>query len=91
MAAGSLSPWQVRDEFERLVVGDLHGPAFGLRETLPAKPLVRDRYLVGMLAPRDVRTDPARFDEAGKVDGEDEEGAESDRSAAIGFFRPRSV
>ncbi len=86
MAVNAASPWQVRDEFERLVVGDLHGPAFGPRETLPARPLVRDRYLVGMLAPRDVRTDPARFDEASNVDGDDEAGAETDRSAAVGFF-----
>lgn len=86
MAVAAASPWQIRDEFERLVIGDLHGPAFGPRETLPARPYIRDRYLVGMLAPRDVRTDPARFDEASNVDGEDEEGAESDRSAAVGFF-----
>ena len=86
VAAGTVSPWQVRDEFARLVIGDLHGPAFGPRETLPASPLVRDRYLVGMLAPRDVRTDPARFDEASNLEGDGEEGAESDRTAAVGFF-----
>src|SRR5690242_16473637 len=45
------SPAVLRRELEQLVVGDLLGPAGGPDETLPGRTRVRDRYLVGMLAP----------------------------------------
>ena len=80
------SPWDIREEFQRLVVGDIHGPAFGENETLPSDP-VRDRYLVGMLAPREVRVDPAQVDDAGNVDDESKgEIAGDGRVGAVGFF-----
>jgi hypothetical protein len=41
----------IRDEFEKLVLADLHGPAGGPEEELD-EPSVSERYLVGMLAPR---------------------------------------
>ncbi len=80
------SPWEIRGEFERLVLGDIHGPAFGPEEVLPNDP-VRDRYLVGMLAPREVRVDPAQVDDDGQVSGEPEgDGEGSPRIGESGYF-----
>src|SRR6266699_6712817 len=45
-----LSPSALRDELERLVLQDLLGPAAGPEEELEDSS-VRDRYLVGALAP----------------------------------------
>lgn len=85
------SPWQIREEFERLVVGEIHGPAFGEDEVLPANPYVRDRYLVGMLAPSEVRVNPAQTDDAGNVGDESQgDGSTDDRIASVGFF-PSSI
>jgi hypothetical protein len=64
------SPALLRRELESLVVGDLLGPAGGENETLPGRIRVRDRYLVGMLAPAGtVALDPERADGAA-VDGD---------------------
>src|SRR6202008_3988047 len=45
------SPKQLRAMLEEMVVGDLLGPAVGPEEELTERN-VRDRYLVGVLAPR---------------------------------------
>jgi hypothetical protein len=59
------SPAGLRREFEDLVLGDLLGPSGGQDETLPGQIRVRDRYLVGMLAPAGtVALDPERADGA---------------------------
>ncbi len=74
-----------------MVVGDIHGPAFGEAETIPAHPVVRDRYLVGMLAPRDVRVLPDRSDDAGSADDESKgDVSESERVGAVGLA-PSSI
>ncbi|MHB8464562.1 MAG: hypothetical protein ACYDH6_13900 [Acidimicrobiales bacterium] len=58
-------PAALRREFEDLVLGDLLGPAGGADETLPGRIRVRDRYLVGMLAPAGtLAMDPERVDGA---------------------------
>ena len=44
------SQTQLRTELERMVIGDLVGPAGGESEELTERS-VRDRYLVGVLAP----------------------------------------
>src|SRR3954469_13252670 len=46
----SPSPHQLRAELEAMVLGDLLGPAGGQDEELTER-TVRDRYLVGVLAP----------------------------------------
>jgi hypothetical protein len=59
------TPVGLRRELEDLVVGDLLGPSGGDEETLPGQIRVRDRYLVGMLAPAGtVALDPERADGA---------------------------
>ncbi len=50
------SPSQIRDELEQLVLGELLGPAGGPQEELTDRP--RDRYLVGILAPKKQRLTP---------------------------------
>ncbi|HEY0150556.1 MAG TPA: DISARM system helicase DrmA [Longimicrobium sp.] len=45
------SPEAIRAELEELIVRDLYGPVDGPEEKLPGRRRVRDRYLVGMLAP----------------------------------------
>lgn len=85
----STTPWDLRAELLRRVTADLLGPLDGDREvirgyqredgTWSSPGRVRDRYLVGMLAPRGtVAGDPERDDDAGPEDGDDVE----DRRAA---------
>jgi hypothetical protein len=53
----------LRRELEQLIVGDLLGPAGGEDEVLPGRIRVRDRYLVGMLAPAGtLAVEPERAD-----------------------------
>src|SRR3954447_10872463 len=56
------SPTKIRDELERMVVKDLLGPVGGHEEEID-EPSVRDRYLVGMLAPKRQELSPEEFDE----------------------------
>ncbi len=62
------SPAAIRAEFERLIVADLLGPAGGPDETIPTQPVPRDRYLVGLLAPKQSYVSPSRFDAATAAD-----------------------
>lgn len=50
MSVASVSGSQIRAELEAMVLGDLLGPASGESEELTER-TVRDRYLVGILAP----------------------------------------
>lgn len=71
----------MRDELEQLIVADLLGPAGGEHETLPGVEHVRDRYLVGMIAPvGTVAAGPERQDDPGS--DSDSEAGESDPLAA---------
>ena len=56
------SPRELRAELEQIVVRDLLGPAGGPTEELDERS-VRDRYLVGMLAPRGQLLQPEQSDE----------------------------
>ncbi len=68
MARETLSPAANRAEFEKLIVDDLLGPAGGPEEIIPTQPVPRDRYLVGLLAPRQSYVSPSRFDAATAAD-----------------------
>ena len=72
-AAESILPSAIRDDLERRIVADLVGPVEGPDERLDlGSRRVRDRYIVGMLAPRNtVWSSPA-------LTGEEEEGDEPD-------------
>ena len=56
------SPRKIREELERMVLLDLLGPVGGPEEEID-EPSVRDRYLVGMLAPKRQELSPEEFDE----------------------------
>src|SRR5438132_1154190 len=56
------SPMRIRDELEQMVLADLLGPVGGPEEEID-EPSVRDRYLVGMLAPKRQELSPEEFDE----------------------------
>ncbi len=87
------SPAALRREFQDLVVGDLLGPAGGDDETLPGRTRVRDRYLVGMLAPAGtLAADPERTDSAG-VNGDTgpaDDPSLDDATAAVANLFPSS-
>ena len=56
------SPMKIREELERMVLKDLLGPVGGPEEEI-GEQSVRDRYLVGMLAPKQQELSPEEFDE----------------------------
>ncbi|MCG3145305.1 MAG: hypothetical protein HONDAALG_02894 [Gammaproteobacteria bacterium] len=56
------SPMRIRAELEEMVLNDLLGPADGPAEEVTEQS-VRDRYLVGMLAPTQQNLSPEEFDE----------------------------
>src|SRR5437870_3930252 len=56
------SPTQIRSELLQTVLLDLLGPPHGPDEELHERN-VRDRYLVGMLAPKRQELSPEKFDE----------------------------
>jgi len=59
------SSMQIRAELEELVLKDLLGPAGGDAEEITEQS-VRDRYLVGMLAPTKQNLSPEEFEELGE-------------------------
>lgn len=81
------SPTKIRDEVERMVLKDLLGPVGGHEEEID-EPSVRDRYLVGMLAPKRQELSPEEFDELPQGgSGSAEDGtAESTAPAAKTMF-----
>lgn len=56
------SPLEIRRELEDMVLSDLLGPVGGEREEIDEQS-VRDRYLIGMLAPRRQELSPEEFDD----------------------------
>lgn len=94
----SPGPAALRDEFEKMIVGDLLGPADGPTERFPATGAgrrVRDRYVVGMLAPKGtVAVDEERNDDEA-VPEPDVPGTEGgdllERAAAKPSFFPSSL
>src|SRR4051794_15389399 len=59
----SRSPRELRDELERMVRDDLIGPVGGDFEELPTNEPPSERYLAGMLAPREYQSIPSVPDE----------------------------
>ncbi len=80
-------PEDLRRELESLIVADLLGPAGGEDETLPGGERVRDRYLLGMLAPTGtVAAGPERQDDPGS-DSDAEAGESDPMAAATALFQ----
>ena len=75
-------PYAIRDELTEMVIKDLLGPAGGLDEELDQREdRVRERYLVGMLAPKAVSVDAGTMDELGTTGKDDTEVGPTDISA----------
>src|SRR5947208_7599197 len=86
-----LSPSALRDELERLVLLDLLGPASGPNEELEDGS-VRDRYLVGALAPSEQQTTPEEMDElAIPDDGAGEDSTSDEGALQIATLCPSSL
>lgn len=80
----------LRDELERVVLQDLLGPAGGIDEEI-AENSVRDRYLVGMLAPHGEQLEPEEDDElAVTAAGTPEEGQADVNTTAARSMSPSS-
>lgn len=75
------SPAEIRAELERLVLLDLLGPAGGPDEEI-AESSVRDRYLVGMLAPRQQQIAPEEQDDLNQSGEDAPDDGPIDRGAA---------
>src|SRR5215469_14316971 len=54
------SPMKIRDVLVRMVFADLHGPVGGEAEEIDEQS-VRERYLVGMIAPKRQELSPEEF------------------------------
>ena len=66
------SPADIRQELQDLIIGDLLGPAGGEDEEIPGRERVRDRYVLGALAPKDTgAVDPERSSSDEAVEGDD--------------------
>lgn len=87
------SPSRIRDELTDMVVRDLLGPAAGPHEELSQyEDHAYQRYLVGMLGPKDSQLDRSEQDELGTGGGNDgEEGAPESGVPAGGTYFPSSM
>ncbi|MBO0706713.1 MAG: DISARM system helicase DrmA [Candidatus Dormibacteraeota bacterium] len=90
MTITTSSSLAVRDRLEQIIDRDLLGPWHGTDEELHEGP--RSRYLVGMIAPRDVRADPPEIVDStlGDADDDGEAGIDRPSPAATSTMFPRS-
>lgn len=88
------SRWQIRDHLLELVMRDLEGPAGGPVEIIASKdfPAVRERYLVGCVAPRDIdlESETGGLDELGTAEAGDPEEPGADEKVAAKTYVPSS-
>ena len=92
-ALATATPSAIRDELTDTVVRDLLGPAAGLEEELNQyEDHAYQRYLVGMLAPKDKAVDPSELDELATGEGDEgEEGATESGVPAGSTYFPSSM
>ncbi len=82
---------ELRDELERQVLLDLLGPSGGPEEEID-EPNVHDRYLVGLLAPRNQQIVPEELDELGTAeDGSMEDGPNDDAALQVTSLCPSAI
>ncbi len=77
-------PEEIRAELEQLLLSNIVGPEGGEHEELPGTIQVRDHYLVGMLAPKQVTVSPQQMDELAVEGSADAEEATPDLAAPSG-------
>src|SRR6185437_15315139 len=78
----TVSPHEIRDELTEMVIRDLLGPAGGSEEELDQREdRVRERYLLGMLAPKSTPVEACEMDELSSAEKDDAEVGPSDVTA----------
>jgi hypothetical protein len=84
------TPNDLRDELTDMVIRDLLGPAGGTDEELDQREdHVYQRYLVGMLAPKDSEVAGAELDELATADGDEgEEGVQDSGVPSASTYFP---
>jgi hypothetical protein len=85
----TVSSFELRRQLVSLVLNDLLGPAGGPEEEI-AESSVRERYLVGMLAPRKQALEPEEFDELRQAGEDGEDGASEPGSLPARTLFPSS-
>ncbi len=90
------SPAVLRAELEELIIGDLHGPAGGELEQLPGRGRVSERYITGLLAPKQsLAIDPERRERsegvAANSSASDDSGSDDTETAAKPSLFPSSI
>ncbi|GAC1366475.1 MAG: DISARM system helicase DrmA [Ktedonobacteraceae bacterium] len=86
------SPARMRDELEDMVLRDLLGPAGGEEEEVDEQ-RVRDRYLIGLLAPNEAQL-PSEEDDALMAtteEGAEDQGQNEEETAQVTTFHPSSL
>ncbi len=84
------SPAVIRDELQRLVLADLLGPQDGPEEVVD-ETLVRDRYLVGMLAPQGQTRAAEAEQDLSSAESDGEDGTTEGKLPAGARFLPSSM
>jgi len=92
-ALSSTTPHQIRDELTEIVIKDLLGPAGSAEEELSQyEDRVRERYLVGMLAPKSTRVPAEEIDDLGTSETDDPEVGQTDNGTpTTDTFFPNSM
>ncbi len=80
------SPSKLRRELIELVERDLLGPAGGETEVLPRDEQPRDRYLVGLLAPRGLQVEADADEDLAAADESEEDGKAEPEAARESLF-----
>ena len=75
------TPHDLRDQLTDMVINDLLGPAGGADEELDKEERVRERYLVGLLAPQNVPVEAVAQDQLATTEPDDAEVGATDADA----------
>lgn len=75
------TPHDLRDQLTQMVINDLLGPAGGAEEELDKDERIRERYLVGLLAPQNVPVEADAQDQLATTEPDDAEVGATDADA----------
>lgn len=81
---------QIRQELQQLILRDLLGPAGGEEEIVDEQ-YVRDRYILGLLAPKGQSVIPEEQEDLAVAEGDTEEGAVEPPTIRVSTLLPSSL
>jgi hypothetical protein len=84
------TPERLRDELQQLIIKDLLGPVGGPEEEVEDDH-VRERYLLGILAPRSARLQPEQLDDRPPLESSSEEGSSEESTLYSPSLCPSSI